>query len=276
MSIEEAKELGATFLENTKYGPKVRVVSFPGVAIDLCGGTHVKNTKDIEIIKLLNIEQKGAGVYRITGVSGQVNTKLVSIKRNKEQIDKFTELNEKKYHATYSLLTNLIKADNNFVEFKSLEKELKTLYLQPQNFNLEEDVIILKEKLEELTNKIMAKVVEIRKNIVETLVNLLKEQKLVTREDISSLNYDFPIEKGLLFDVLKKVRNKKLAVIKTNDTIVLTSERVYISKLAELANAGAYKFGLKGKAVVPPFSFVSSSKEDLANFELEVINLFIG
>jgi alanyl-tRNA synthetase len=66
MSIEEAKSLGAIAEFGEKYGDKVRVVDMK-YTIDLCGGTHVKNTGDIQKFAIASIENKGSGIYRITG-----------------------------------------------------------------------------------------------------------------------------------------------------------------------------------------------------------------
>ncbi len=66
MSVDEARKLGAIAEFGEKYGDVVRVVDM-GYTIDLCGGTHVANTKDINRFALSSIENKGSGIYRITG-----------------------------------------------------------------------------------------------------------------------------------------------------------------------------------------------------------------
>ncbi len=66
MSVSEAKALGAIAEFGEKYGDVVRVVNM-GYTIDLCGGTHVSSTSEIERFALSSIENKGSGIYRITG-----------------------------------------------------------------------------------------------------------------------------------------------------------------------------------------------------------------
>lgn len=68
-SVEEAIKRGAVAEFGEKYTDHVRMVDM-GVTLDLCGGTHVKNTRDIESYSLVSVESKGSGIYRVTGLAG--------------------------------------------------------------------------------------------------------------------------------------------------------------------------------------------------------------
>ena len=82
MNIKDAKEKGAMALFGEKYGNEVRVVSMGDYSVELCGGTHLNNTSQVGLFKILSEGGVAAGVRRIEAITGKAVYEYLTQKDN--------------------------------------------------------------------------------------------------------------------------------------------------------------------------------------------------
>jgi len=106
--FEEAKKMGALMFFGDKYGDKVNVVQFGNYTMEFCGGTHVKNSSQIGLLKIVSESSIASGIRRIEAVTGA-------------GVEKFIKEQETKIKHKEELYEKLLE------EKKKLEKELSEL-----------------------------------------------------------------------------------------------------------------------------------------------------
>ncbi|MFM9264286.1 alanine--tRNA ligase [Tychonema sp. BBK16] len=119
MPIAQAREKGATAMFGEKYGDVVRVIDFPGVSMELCGGTHVSNTAEIGLFKVVSEAGVAAGIRRIEAVSGQAVLDYLNVR------DKVVRDLGDRFKAKPEELPNRITNLQN--ELKDSQKQLAAL-----------------------------------------------------------------------------------------------------------------------------------------------------
>ncbi|MDE7250525.1 MAG: alanine--tRNA ligase, partial [Lachnospiraceae bacterium] len=119
MSIEEAKKTGAMALFGEKYGETVRVVQMGNFSTELCGGTHVANTAEIRLFKIISESGVAAGVRRIEALTG--NSVLKYYSDMEARLQEAAEIVKTAPAELTSKLTHLM------TELKALQSENESL-----------------------------------------------------------------------------------------------------------------------------------------------------
>ena len=164
--IEEAHKTGAMMLFGEKYGDTVRTIKY-GKSIELCGGTHVKNTGEIWHFKIMSESAIAAGIRRIEAITNDAVRDYFFA-----QDDEYSKLKKALKNPSSVLKSVQVLQDEN----TKLKKEVEQL-LKDKAGSLKEDLI----------------------NNIQSIhhVNFLTSQ----------INMDANTIKNLAFDIANKVEN---------------------------------------------------------------------
>ncbi|WP_302314804.1 alanine--tRNA ligase [uncultured Muribaculum sp.] len=134
--IDKAREMGAMALFGEKYGDEVRVIRY-GSSVELCGGTHVDNTGNIGMIKIISESSIAAGIRRIEAVTGG---------RVEDMLDKMQDT-LREIGSMFNNVPDLVQALR-----KSIDENAELKHQAEEYF---------KERVNVLTNELLAKAREV-------------------------------------------------------------------------------------------------------------------
>ena len=125
LSMEEASKRNAIALFDEKYGDTVRVVTMGDASCELCGGTHVSNTSELGVFKIVNEESIGSGTRRIT-----VKTKMAA------------------YH-------DLINSEKRIKNIAAIMKQTNSNVIEEKIMQLMQENALMKKEIEKQQEKMM-------------------------------------------------------------------------------------------------------------------------
>ena len=189
MKLNEAKEKGAMALFEDKYGDIVRVVEI-GDSIELCGGTHINNTSEINKIAIINVENKGSDIYRITGTTDNYIVPMLQ-REIAPYNDEMINLLEKAKKILLEADKMDIKLDFNY----DINNDAPMCYADIV-FNRNE-VKTLKEEVKELEKKFQ----ELKKQ--KSISNL--DEFINAKEEINGINVVIAMTKDYDVNTLKQI-----------------------------------------------------------------------
>jgi alanyl-tRNA synthetase len=130
LPLEEANKRGALMFFGEKYGETVRMIKIGDFSLELCGGTHIKNTSEASFFKIVSESSISAGVRRIEAKAGEAARKYVidlattEWEKNKQMFGKYETLELKKeflegkpetYYQFFRVTTDEIDAIKKYI-----------------------------------------------------------------------------------------------------------------------------------------------------------------
>ncbi len=209
MAQDEAVASGAMALFGEKYGDKVRVLSMGNFSVELCGGTHVTNTGDIGVFKILSESGIAAGVRRIEAVAGEKALNYIN-----------------EGEASLSHIAGLLKGSRTDVDKKVTQ-------LLDNNRALEKEVERLKNKLASSAGSDLAgQAIEIAgmKVLAAKLDNMdvkgLRTTLDQLKNKLSTAAVILATVNGEKISLVAGVTDDKTSVIKAGDLVKMVAEQV--------------------------------------------------
>ena len=204
MKHDEAIDSGAMALFDEKYDDQVRVLDIDNFSKELCGGTHVQNTREIGIFKLVSESSISSGTRRIEAITGDKALKWA--KETEQLVESLTDLLQTRREDVADKIESLIDANKKMqIEIKQLKAKVASGQSSEVDFNPEEinGVGFIYKELEDNTES------GVMRNAIDQYKNKLKSGVIV----LSSISKKGKLTAavGVTDNLVSKISAKSLA-----------------------------------------------------------------
>ena len=209
MSFDKAKTKGAMALFSDKYGDTVRVVTM-GDSVELCAGTHVINTKDINKFAILSIENKGADTYRVSAATDDNIKELLG-----EEIAKYNEMMIKLLDKAKRVVLSAKELDIDLKFDFNINKNAPVSYRDIVNSKMELEH--LREALKKLEKEFMMKKNEKSVSDLSSFLDIKEDINGITTIISITNGYDIAILKQIVANLSNSIENNFVLLANIND-----------------------------------------------------------
>ncbi|MBI1300893.1 MAG: alanine--tRNA ligase [Alphaproteobacteria bacterium] len=257
MPLDEAREAGAMALFGEKYDDEVRVVTMGtqhgnrAFSIELCGGTHVKSTGEIEKFKIISEGALSSGIRRLEAVTG---ARVDAYEANKE--------------AAQQEVIDRLMANN-----KSLRAELSDMGGQ-----IDGDVPNNADALEKQNKKLQKEIADLRRSKATAGASDDDVKELAGGKFLGKVLEGFPPQdlKPMADDLKAKLGSGVIVLVATNDgkasiVVGVTDDLTGKISAVDLVKIGSEALGGKGGGGRPDMAQAGGPNTDAANDALAAI-----
>ncbi len=226
MSIDEAKNLGASALFGEKYGDIVRVVKL-GESLELCGGCHINSFDLIKRFGIISYESKGSGVYRIVA---STNDNIKSILKDDTNI---------LVNDIQQIIEKTKKIANN-KDLEKLESDFTSLTANLDGYNAKISLNTIKEKLTEIKKTAEKQVKEHSTSKALGLIDFANDiQDICDLKTVIVKNDELSVDqsKAVIDDQFEKHKLDIMVLVNTTNNVV------FIAKASDVAIEKGIKCG---------------------------------
>ncbi|MCF6464142.1 alanine--tRNA ligase [Clostridium sp. Cult1] len=197
MSLKESEEMGVVGLFEDKYKDVVRVVQMGDFSQELCGGTHVSNTSNIGLFKIISESSIASGVRRIEAITGRaVYEYLENLEQDIEDISLIVKANKKDIVDRIESITEELKEKDK--QINSLKSKIASSIVEDilESKQVMDDINIVTYKLDNMDMNSLRNLGDEIKNALDSSVIVLASIDKGKLSFVAMVSKDL-VEKGI-------------------------------------------------------------------------------